>query len=225
LLTFLEHAWTEPDEGIWEIRGTRRHFTHSKIMAWVAMDRGIKSIEQFGLEGPLDRWRTVREAIHKDVCTRGFSGRLNSFVQSYDGEELDAALLMIPLVGFLPSTDPRVASTICAIEKHLMTSGFLSRYGASNLVDGLPPGEGAFLPCTFWLADSYVLLNRQSDAEQLFERLLGVCNDVGLLSEEYDPIARRLIGNFPQALSHIAIINTATNLSRSECCAKQRSKS
>ncbi len=222
IVGFVESAWSEPDEGIWEIRGPRQHFTHSKVMAWVALDRAVKSVQRFGLEGPLPRWQALKAKIHDEVCHQGYSRELGSFVQYCGGRELDAALLMIPLVGFLPADDPRVRGTLAAIERHLMADGFLLRYAPSNPTDGLPPGEGAFLPCTFWLADNYVLAGKRAAAEQIFERLLSLRNDVGLLSEEYDPHAKRLVGNFPQALSHIALINTATNLSHADGAARQR---
>jgi GH15 family glucan-1,4-alpha-glucosidase len=213
LLNFLESNWVKPDEGIWEVRGPRQHFTHSKVMAWVAVDRAIKAVENFGLEAPVERWRQMRAAIHEQVCREGFDGGLNSFVQSYGSKELDASLLMIPLVGFLPASDPRVGGTVAAIERDLMRDGFVQRYASKRATDGLPPGEGAFLPCTFWLADNLYLLGRHDDARKLFERLLGLCNDVGLISEEYDAAARRLVGNFPQAFTHVALVNTACNLS------------
>jgi GH15 family glucan-1,4-alpha-glucosidase len=213
LLRFVADAWDDPDEGIWEVRGPRRHFTHSKVMAWVAMDRSIKSAEKFGLDAPLDKWRKLRQAIHDRVCRDGFSTKLNSFVQSFDSDLLDAALLMIPLVGFLPPDDPRVTGTVAAIEKNLMRDGFVLRYDTSKSDDGLPPGEGAFLPCTFWLADCYALTGRRDEARALFERLTGLCNDVGLLSEEYDPTAGRQVGNFPQAFSHLGLVKTALTLS------------
>ena len=222
LLDFLESNWQKPDEGIWEIRGPRRNFTHSKVMVWVAFDRIIKVIEQFGMDGPVDRYRTLRAEIHDQVCQRGFNSNRNSFVQHYDTEELDASLLMIPLVGFLPADDPRVAGTVAAIEKDLLANGFVRRYLTHSGVDGLPPGEGAFLPCTFWLVDNYKLLGRQAEAEQLFERLLELRNDVGLLAEEYDPVARRLVGNFPQAFSHVSLINSAVNLEHESCPAHHR---
>ena len=223
LLTFVESACERPDEGIWEVRGPRRHFTHSKVMAWVALDRAVKAVENFGLEGPADRWRELRETLHRQICAQGFDGGLGAFVQSYGSKELDASLLMIPLVGFLPATDPRVLGTVAAIEKHLMRGGFVDRYTSSSAVDGLPPGEGVFLACTFWLADNYLLQGRRDEARAVFERLLGLCNDVGLLAEEYDPEARRLVGNFPQAFSHVGLINTAMNLSpRQEGPADQR---
>jgi GH15 family glucan-1,4-alpha-glucosidase len=213
LVKFVESAWERPDEGIWEVRGPRRHFTHSKVMAWLALDQAVKSVETFGLEGPVERWRQVRDAIHAQVCREGYNARLGSFVQYYGSRQLDASLLFIPLVGFLPPSDPRVAGTVEAIRKHLCHDGFVARYDTSSDVDGLPAGEGAFLPCTFWLADNLILLGRQDEARELFERLLGLRNDVGLLSEEYDTKAQRLVGNFPQAFSHVGLVNTALNLS------------
>jgi len=224
LMEYLETIWSEPDEGIWEVRGPRRDFTHSKVMAWVAMDRAVKAIEQFGTDGPLERWRVVRDEIHESICRRGYDAELGSFVQSYGSKEVDASLLHIPLVGFLTPEDPRVRGTVAAIEKRLLREGFVERYETRSGVDGLPPGEGAFLPCSFWLADNYVLQGRREEARALFERLIGLCNDVGLLSEEYDPRARRLLGNFPQALSHVALVNTALNLSRTEGPARDRQK-
>ncbi len=214
LVNFVESAWQRPDEGIWEVRGPRRNFTHSKVMAWVALDRAVKSAETYHLEGPVDRWRQVRDAIHEQVCREGYDSKLGSFVQYYGSHELDASLLLIPLVGFLPPEDPRVAGTVKAIEKGLNHDGFVARYNTSSNVDGLPAGEGAFLPCTYWLADNLVLQGRRDEAREIFERLLGLRNDVGLLSEEYDPKARRLVGNFPQAFSHVGLVNTALNLSR-----------
>ncbi len=225
MLDHLAQVWTEPDEGLWEVRGGARHFTHSKVMAWVAFDRGIKAIETYGLEGPIDQWREVRAAIHRDVCTRGFNHDLNSFVQSFGSTELDAALLLIPTVGFLPPSDPRVRGTIEAVERRLLVDGFLRRYDPATSDDGVAGSEGAFLACTFWLADAYALSGRVSDARRLFERLLGLRNDVGLLSEEYDWVSRRLVGNFPQAFSHIALVNTAHNLARATKPAEQRSAS
>jgi GH15 family glucan-1,4-alpha-glucosidase len=213
LLEFVESAWRNPDEGIWEVRGPRRHFTHSKVMAWVALDRGVKAIERLGVEGPVERWRSTRDTIHSQICKEGFNHKLGSFVQSYGSDELDASLLMIPLVGFLPATDPRVRGTVNAIERGLMADGFVMRYIPHEGIDGLPPGEGAFLPCTFWLADNLHLMGREAEARKLFERLLGLCNDVGLISEEYDPQTGRLIGNFPQAFTHVGLVNTALNLS------------
>lgn len=225
MLQHLARIWTEPDEGIWEVRGGARHFTHSKVMTWVAFDRGIKAIESGGFEGPLAEWRAVRTAIHDDVCTRGFDRQLNSFVQAYGTRELDASLLLIPSVGFLPPSDPRVRGTIDAIERRLLVDGLVRRYDPVTSDDGLPGTEGVFLACSFWLADAYVLTGRLDDARRLFVRLLGLCNDVGLLSEEYDTGRRRLVGNFPQAFSHIALVNTAHNLARSNKPAEQRSAS
>jgi GH15 family glucan-1,4-alpha-glucosidase len=215
-LGFLESAWLEPDEGIWEVRGPRRHFTHSKVMAWVAFDRGIRSIEKFGLDGPVEHWREIRSRIHEEVCTRGYDPQSKTFTQSYGSPELDASLLMIPLVGFLPATDERVVGTVAAIERELSVDGFIRRYATTETgeVDGLPKGEGMFLPCTFWLLDNYVLQGRRDEAMVLFQRLLGVANDVGLLSEEYDVETGRLLGNFPQAFSHVSLINSARILSR-----------
>jgi GH15 family glucan-1,4-alpha-glucosidase len=212
LLDHLEKIWREPDDGIWEMRGERRHFTHSKIMTWVAFDRGVRSIEEFGLEGPLERWRALREEIHREVCAHGFDKKRNAFVQSYGSTALDASLLLLPMVGFLPADDPRVQGTVAAIERELIRHGFVIRYDTDEKSDGLPPGEGVFLACSFWLADNYVLLGRHREARELFERLLMLRNDVGLLAEEYDPADKRQLGNFPQGLSHLALINTAHNL-------------
>ena len=212
----LATLWRQPDEGIWEVRGPRRHFTHSKIMAWVALDRAIKTVEGYGVQGPVDRWRALRDEIHAEVCRRGVDPVSGAFVQSYDSTAVDASLLMIPLVGFLPATDPRMRATIAAVERELVYEGLVYRYVAHPHVDGLPPGEGAFLMCTFWLADNYALIGREADARALFERLLALRNDVGLLSEQYDPASRRLLGNFPQAFSHVALINTACQLSHDE---------
>jgi GH15 family glucan-1,4-alpha-glucosidase len=222
-LKVLESIWQQPDEGIWEVRGPRCHFTHSKVMAWVAFDRAIKDAETDGLEGPIERWRQVRDAIHAQVCERGFHQRSNSFVQSYESTHLDASLLLIPQVGFLPPDDPRVVGTITAIEKHLLVDGLVLRYSTETQVDALPAGEGAFLPCSFWLADAYLLTGRRKEAETLFERLLALSNDVGLLAEEYDPRAKRMLGNFPQALTHMALINTARLLSMPTQAAKDAS--
>jgi GH15 family glucan-1,4-alpha-glucosidase len=214
LLEFLESHWDEPDEGIWEVRGGRRHFTHSKVMAWVAFDRAVQRVEEFGLTGPVDRWRAIRDAIHREVCEKGFHPEVGAFTQDYGSKHLDASLLMLPMVGFLPTTDPRVRGTIEAIERDLNRDGFILRYPPESAVDGLPPGEGVFLLCTFWLADCYALLGRHEDACRLYERLLDLRNDVGLLSEEYDPGHQRMLGNFPQAFSHVGLINTAFNLAR-----------
>jgi GH15 family glucan-1,4-alpha-glucosidase len=225
LAEYLESAWREPDEGIWEVRGPRRHFTHSKVMAWVAMDRMVKAVERFVVEGPLERWRSVREAIRQDILQNGFDAQQNTFVQYYGGTEVDASLLMIPLVGFLPPGDARVRGTVAAVERQLMVDGFVMRYPTEPHIDGLPPGEGAFLACTFWLADNFKLAGRDSEAVAVFERLLRLCNDVGLLSEQYDPVSRRLLGNFPQAFSHISLINTACNLSPARGPAEDRQRS
>jgi GH15 family glucan-1,4-alpha-glucosidase len=222
MLDHLAQVWCEPDEGIWEIRAERRHFVYSKVMAWVAFDRAIKSVESFGLEGPVSRWRRLRSQIFAEVCERGFDAELGSFVQSYGSKDLDASLLLLPTVGFLPVTDPRVTGTVRAIEEHLLVNGLVLRYRTSGNVDGLPPGEGVFLACSFWLVDVYVLQGRREDAERLFKRLLGLCNDVGLLSEEYDPVARQLVGNFPQAFSHVGLINSAFNLTRPLIPVEQR---
>jgi GH15 family glucan-1,4-alpha-glucosidase len=222
LLRFLERAWYQPDEGIWEVRGPRRHFTHSKVMAWVAFDRAVKAIERYGLEGPVDRWRQLRANVHDEVCRQGFDTDRNTFTQYYGSQELDASLLMIPLVGFLAADDPRVIGTVRAIERNLMRNGYVQRYPAKEHIDGLPPGEGVFLACTFWLADNYELQGRHEEARDLFERLLGLCNDLGLLAEEYDPDVGRQLGNFPQAFSHVMLINTARNLSRSHGPAEER---
>jgi GH15 family glucan-1,4-alpha-glucosidase len=223
-LAHLERVWTEPDEGIWEVRGPRRHFTHSKVMAWLAFDRAIRSAEKFSLDGPLDRWREVCAAIRADVLRRGFDNGLGSFVQSYGSKQLDASLLLLPLVGFLPPEDPRVRGTVQAIEQRLMVDGFVKRYDSAATDDGLPPGEGVFLACSFWLVDAYILQRRWQDARRLFDRLLELRNDVGLLSEEFDPRAGRLVGNFPQAFTHVALINSAFNLTRFEKPADQRAR-
>ncbi|MFL5254980.1 MAG: glycoside hydrolase family 15 protein [Rhodopila sp.] len=216
LINHLEQVWSMPDEGLWEVRDQRRCFTHSKVMAWVAFDRVAKAGEELGLPGPVDRWRRLRDHIHQEICARAFNPDLNSFVQAYDGSELDASLLLMPLVGFLPADDPRIVGTIDAIQRRLSVDGFLMRYNTHTSADGLPPGEGVFLACSFWLADNLVLQRRHTEAEALYERLLALRNDVGLLAEEYDPRARRMLGNFPQAFSHVALVNTALNLSRVE---------
>jgi GH15 family glucan-1,4-alpha-glucosidase len=225
LVNHLERIWRQPDEGIWEVRGPRCHFTHSKVMAWVAFDRAIKGVEQFGLRGPVDHWRKLRGEIHADVCTHGFNRELNSFVQCYGGKELDASLLLLPSMGFLPPDDPKVRGTIAAIERGLMADGLLRRYDTYRSDDGLPPGEGAFLACSFWLVDAYVMLGRLDDARHMFERLMSLRNDVGLMSEQYDPASARLAGNFPQAFSHVALVNSAFNLSRARKPAEQRAES
>ena len=214
LMEFLEVHWREPDEGIWEVRGPRRQFTHSKVMAWVAFDRAVRAVEKFGLAGPVERWRQLRNEVHTEVCDLGYDRDQHTFVQSYGRPELDASLLMLPLVGFLPANDERIRGTVAAIERDLYIDGFVRRYTGVSLgeVDGIPGGEGAFLPCSFWLADNYVLQGRIAEGRALFDRLVALANDVGLLAEEYDPVARRLLGNFPQAFTHVALINTAHNL-------------
>jgi GH15 family glucan-1,4-alpha-glucosidase len=224
LLDFLESHWEDPDEGIWEVRGPRRHFTHSKVMAWVAMDRAVRAVEESGLEGPVDRWKAVCQTIHDEVCERGYDAERGTFTQSYGSSDLDAAVLLIPQVGFLPPSDRRVRSTVEVVERALVRDGLVRRYTGEGVVDGLPPGEGAFLPCSFWLADAYALVGRRKDAKALFERLLGLANDVGLLSEEYDPAAGRMLGNFPQAFTHLSLVNTARNLSASGGAAHHRAR-
>jgi GH15 family glucan-1,4-alpha-glucosidase len=221
LLKFLETHWEHPDEGLWEVRGPPRHFTHSKVMAWVAFDRAIKDAEKEGLDGPIERWRQVRDTIHAQVCKRGFDAANNTFIQSYDSAYLDASLLLIPQVGFLPADDPRVLGTIAAIERHLMFDGLVLRYSTATQVDDLPAGEGAFLACSLWLANCYVLTGRRREAQALFERVLALGNDVGLFAEEYDPRARRMLGNFPQALTHMALVNAARLLSMPESAIKE----
>ena len=224
LMDFLESGWKQPDEGIWEVRGPRRDFTHSKVMAWVAVDRSVKEIRHGFGDGPIDRWLALRDEIHRDVCERGFDVERNAFVQYYGSKSLDASLLMIPLVGFLPAKDPRVVSTVAAIERELIYKGLVLRYPTETGVDGLPPGEGAFVPCTFWLADNYALAGRTQEAQDLFLRLLDLRNDVGLLSEEYDPALRRQLGNFPQAFTHVSLVNTAHNLMPAKGPAEHRSE-
>jgi GH15 family glucan-1,4-alpha-glucosidase len=216
MLHHLAEIWDKPDDGIWEVRGGQKHFTHSKVMAWVAFDRAIRSMEDFNLEGPVEEWRAMRDRIHMQICEKGFDKDRNSFVQYYGAKGVDAALLMIAPTGFLPPDDPRVAGTVKAIEEDLLQDGFVLRYRTEEGVDGLAKGEGAFLACSFWLADNYILLGRMREARELFERLLALRNDLGLLAEEYDPKAKRQVGNFPQAFSHIALINTAYNLAKAE---------
>jgi GH15 family glucan-1,4-alpha-glucosidase len=213
LIESLESHWQLPDDGIWEVRGPQRHFTHSKIMAWVAFDRVIKDAERDRLKAPIARWKGIRDAIHAQVCEKGFDARKNAFVQSYGSKHLDASLLLIPQVGFLPADDPRVLGTIAAVERELLVDGLVMRYATRTGVDALPAGEGAFLPCSFWLADCYALTGRRVESEALFERLLSLRNDVGLLAEEYDPRSGKMLGNFPQALTHMALVNTARLLS------------
>lgn len=222
LVRYLETVWDRADNGIWEVRGPRQHFVHSKVMAWVALDRAIKAAERFHLDFPVERWRRLRAAVHAEICARGFDRRKNAFVQAYGSDRLDAAVLMIPLVGFLPPEDPRVRGTVAAIERELMPDGLVLRYDTRATPDGLPPGESAFLPCSFWFADNLILQGRHDEARALFERLLRLGNDVGLFSESYDTAARRLTGNFPQAYTHVGLVNTATNLAQRESPAHQR---
>jgi GH15 family glucan-1,4-alpha-glucosidase len=224
MIDHLAQIWDQPDDGIWEVRGGRKNFTHSKIMAWVAVDRAIRTAEEFGLEGRIEEWKALAATIHAQVCAQGFDTELNSFVQYYGAKTVDASLLLASLVGFLPPEDPRIIGTVAAVERELLSDGFVLRYRTVGDLDGLPAGEGAFLACSFWLADNYVLLGRLDDARALFERLIGLANDVGLLAEEYDPKARRQVGNFPQAFSHIALINTAFNLARATGPATQRAE-
>ena len=214
LVDFVARSWQQPDDGIWEVRGPRRHFTHSKVMAWVAVDRAVQAVERFGLDGPVEEWKKLRQQIHAEVCEKGWNAELGAFTQYYGSSDMDASVLMIPLVGFLPPDDDRVASTVAAIERTLLRDGFVLRYATKDdaSVDGLTGREGAFLACSFWLVDNYAMMGRRHDAEVLFERLISLRNDLGLLSEEYDPVAGRLVGNFPQAFSHIALVNSARNL-------------
>ncbi len=219
LLEFLETGWREPDAGIWEIRGSYRHFTHSKVMGWVAFDRAVRTVETWGNDGPVERWREIRDEIHADVCTKGWDGEVGAFVQSYGSQRLDASLLLIPLLGFLPPEDDRVRSTIEVIGRELGRDGLIARYQAdedNTAVDGLPPGEGVFLPCSFWYAADLALLGRVDEARDLYVRLLGLRNDVGLISEEYDPAAGRMLGNFPQAFTHLTLVACAHVLARGE---------
>ncbi len=210
----VEARWREPDRGMWEIRGEPQHFTFSKVMAWVALDRAVKAVEQFGVDGPLERWRAVRDEIHADVCARGFDAERKTFTQSYGSRALDASTLLVSTVGFLPPDDERIRGTVSAIEGTLLRDGLVYRYtqGDGETPDGLPPGEGAFLACSFWLVDSYTMDGRRDEAEALFGRLVALCNDVGLLAEEYDPLAKRQLGNYPQAFSHVGLINAGFNL-------------
>jgi len=216
MLEHLATIWREPDEGIWETRGGRQHFTFSKVMAWVAFDRAIRSAEMFELDGPLDEWRATRDTIHAEVCEKAWNPKLNAFTQFYGSDQLDASVLLLPLIAFLPPKDPRIKGTVEAIEKNLMHGGFVMRYRTTEYDDGLPPGEGTFLACSFWMVDNLALQGRVSEAIEMYERLLGLCNDVGLLSEEYEPVAKRLVGNFPQAFSHVALVHTGLNLMKHE---------
>ncbi|MGH8985500.1 MAG: glycoside hydrolase family 15 protein [Acidimicrobiia bacterium] len=224
VLEFLEHAWEEPDEGIWEVRGPRQHFTHSKVMAWVAFDRAVKVIEEFGERGPLEHWRALRDEIHAEVCAKGYDADRGAFVQAYGSKHLDASLLMIPLVGFLPASDERVHGTVAAIERELTVDGFVLRYASGEVADGLPAGEGVFLPCSFWLADNLTLMGRTDEARAMFERLVGLANDVGLLAEEYDPLGKRQLWNFPQAFTHVGLVNSACNLASTAGPARRRAE-
>jgi GH15 family glucan-1,4-alpha-glucosidase len=212
LVEFLESNWDQPDNGLWEMRGPRRHFTHSKVMSWVALDRAVKAVTRHGLDGPVERWSALRDAIHARICRDAYDAERNTFVQYFGGETLDGALLMLPLVGFLPATDPRIQGTVAAIQAKLCVDGLVRRYLPDVELDGLHGGEGVFLACSFWLVDNLAMMGRADEARELFERLLGFCNDLGLVAEEYDPAARRQLGNFPQAFSHIALINSAHNL-------------
>ena len=222
LMRFLEKGWREPDEGIWEVRGPRRHFTHSKVMAWVAFDRAVAAVEKFSLDGPLEQWRATRDEIRAEILAQGFRSDLNAFTQFYGSPHADASLLMLPALGFIDADDPRMTGTIALIRAQLETNGLLHRYPSTPSIDGLPPGEGAFLLCTFWLADTLALSGKYDEAEKIFERLLALRNDVGLLGEQYDPLARRQLGNFPQAFSHVGLINTAQNLRRQDGPSRHR---
>jgi GH15 family glucan-1,4-alpha-glucosidase len=224
LLGHLEKAWREPDHGIWEVRGAPRHFTHSKVMCWLAFDRGVKMAEHFGMPGPVEKWRALRARIHAEVCERGVDPQRGCFVQSYGSQALDASLLLIPLTGFLPIQDKRVVATIDAVQRELAVDGLILRYRTLEALDGLPPGEGAFLACSFWLVDCLCLLGRRGEAQALFARLAGLANDVGLLAEQYDPAARNFLGNFPQAFSHVGLVNSAMNLYQHDKPAEQRAE-
>ncbi len=225
ILKFLEDAWQRPDDGIWETRGPRVPITHSRVMAWVAFDRALKAVEHFGCDGPAEKWRAIRDRIHAEVCEQGFNTQLNSFVQTYGSDQLDGSLLMIPLVGFLEKDDPRLAGTVDAIQERMMYKGFVYRHPSPSGEEGLAEKEGSFLACSFWMVDCLELLGRHDEAVKLFERLLSVRNDLGLLAEQYDPLARRQLGNFPQAFSHIGVVNSARNLSMEHGPAKDRHQS
>jgi GH15 family glucan-1,4-alpha-glucosidase len=214
LLDILESRWEEPDLGLWEMRGEPRHFVHSKVMAWAGFDRAVKGVESFGLDGPVDRWRALRDQVHREVCDRGYDAELGSFTQAYGSKTLDASTLLIPHVGFLPGDDDRVRGTVDAVKRHLTHDGFVLRYDNDESRDGLSGDEGAFIACTLWLADGLHLAQRDEEAREVFNRVVGLCNDVGLLAEEFDPRLGRQMGNVPQAYSHIALINTARYLSR-----------
>ena len=223
LLKHLESIWQEPDDGIWETRGGRQQFTYSKMMAWVAFDRAILIAEHLKHDAPLETWKTIRDAIHSEICARAFNKEKNCFVQSYGSQQLDASLLLMPVVGFLPGGDARVKGTVEAIERELMPHGYVLRYDTTKVQDGLPPGEGVFLACSFWMVSSLKAIGRKADARKLFEKLLALCNDVGLLSEEFDPEHNRLVGNFPQAFSHIALVNAAFDLQADGVKVRERS--
>ncbi len=224
VLEHLAEIWNRPDSGIWERRGDGRHYVSSKVMTWVAFDRAVKSAEKFGFEAPLEHWRSLRDTIHRDVCEKGFDRKLNSFVESYGSQLLDASILLLPAVGFLPGDDPRVLGTLAAIEKYMIRDGFVLRHDRREPADQNQPIEGAFLACTLWLADAYVLAGETDKAQALFDRVVAIANDLGLLAEEFDTAAGRQTGNFPQALTHIALINTAHNLSDAKKPAMQRSE-
>jgi GH15 family glucan-1,4-alpha-glucosidase len=225
-MDYLARIWREPDQGIWEVRGGPQHFVHSKVMAWVAFDRAVSSAIADGASDAAARWREIADQIHAEVCKRGFDRELNSFVQAYGSKRLDASLLLIPIVGFLPASDPRMRGTVQAIEQRLLINNeFVVRYETDKAGDGLPAGEGAFLACSFWLVDNYILQGRYADARSLFDRLLSRCNDVGLFSEEFDPVTGRMLGNFPQAYSHVGLINCALSLSRQTGPVEERAES
>ena len=212
LVGFVENHWEEPDQGIWELRGPPKPLVYSRVMAWVALDRAIKAVEDHGLEGPVDRWRKVRETIHQQVCEEGYNAEVGAFTQAYGSKELDASFLLVPLISFLPIEDPRIVGTIEAIQRELMVNGFVIRYRNTSGVDGLPGQEGTFLPCSLWLVSCLALLGRNDEAREIFARVVSVANDVGLFSEEYDTQRKRLVGNFPQAFTHVAFINAARSL-------------
>ncbi len=214
MLHHLSDIWAEPDEGIWEVRGPRRHFTHSKVMAWLAFERSIADMKTYELPGPLKAWDSLHKHIRDEIFRYGYNSQRGSFVQSYGSNDLDAALLLLPVVGFIEPSDPRMVRTVAAIERELMPDGLVLRYRSELQKDGLPPNEGTFLACSFWLVDNYALCGRFDEAERLFSYLLSLRNDLGLLSEEYDPRGKRQLGNFPQAFSRIALVNTAFNLHR-----------
>jgi len=225
LTNHLAKIWDRPDQGLWEIRGDPQHFTYSKVMAWVAFDRAIKTTEKFGLKGDVRRWRRLRKQVHDEVCAKGYDSERGCFTQSYGSDEVDASLLLVPLVGFLPWTDPRIRGTVEAIERDLTVDGLVQRYRTDRIDDGLPAGEGAFLACSFWMVSALRMLGRESDAKAMFDRLLALRNDVGLLAEEYDPTTKRQVGNFPQALSHIALVNAAYEFMRASSPGRQRAQS